>query len=302
MTDKPPATLSNEWLLACASKAQILVPHHIQTLFEIIKPITDIAIAEFRENTKPAFKADNSASSNADVEIENLIKTHLTEAYPDYYFVGEEQGSNTPEAHKNNDKRWLVDPVDGTRNNAYGRPDVCLSVALQEFKDGQWHTQDALLVSPFHGEIIWASAGHKTCLLQYNPLTHPEPVLTPLTAKENAEAKPLQQIMVDLSTKPFPPAQESALIEHLRDNRITHRTTGSAALALANVATKKSDGAIVLAHDYDVAAGTYIAEQTGNFSTSHIVEIRGKPLTLVVTGQDNETHNALTNFCRSLTP
>ena len=58
---------------------------------------------------------------------ERLIHTALRRAYPEFGFLGEEQGAWRPEAPY----RWVVDPLDGTNNFVHGFPMFGVSIGLQ---------------------------------------------------------------------------------------------------------------------------------------------------------------------------
>ncbi len=62
-----------------------------------------------------------------DVRCQKLIEQLLSKHDPAIPVLGEE-GSSESEA---SDYRWVVDPIDGTVNFAYGIPHACVSIALQ---------------------------------------------------------------------------------------------------------------------------------------------------------------------------
>src|SRR5215203_2420560 len=63
-----------------------------------------------------------------DVKCQKLIEKKLAAAFPKISVLGEE-GDNGDAA---SDYRWVIDPIDGTVNYAYGIPHSCVSIALQE--------------------------------------------------------------------------------------------------------------------------------------------------------------------------
>jgi histidinol-phosphatase len=69
--------------------------------------------ADLRVDTK----ADNSPVTEADEAIEAMIRTRLESARPGDAVLGEEGGSSG-----DGEWRWIVDPIDGTRNYARGVP------------------------------------------------------------------------------------------------------------------------------------------------------------------------------------
>src|SRR3954471_815333 len=63
-----------------------------------------------------------------DVRSQKLIERTLRSAFPNVALLGEEGVAGDPNA----EHRWVVDPIDGTVNFAYGIPHACVSIALQE--------------------------------------------------------------------------------------------------------------------------------------------------------------------------
>ncbi len=105
---------------------------------ELRKALT-VAVAASREAGKlmrqnlRESKIVNLATSHdikleLDVRCQKLIEKKLRIAFPKIALLGEEGDSgNTGE-----DLRWVVDPIDGTVNFAYGIPHACVSIALQK--------------------------------------------------------------------------------------------------------------------------------------------------------------------------
>ena len=72
-------------------------------------------------------KADNSPVTQADRECERLIAGLLTEAFPGDGVLGEEGAS----AESANGRRWIIDPIDGTRDYVRGNPLWANLIALE---------------------------------------------------------------------------------------------------------------------------------------------------------------------------
>ena len=70
-------------------------------------------------------KTKNDVVSIADREAEAAIRAELDFRFPQYGFLGEEGG-----ASGDVERRWIVDPLDGTLNFVQGFPHWCVSVAL----------------------------------------------------------------------------------------------------------------------------------------------------------------------------
>lgn len=79
-----------------------------------------------------AAKTINSATAHdikleLDVRCQKLIETRLSRSFPQIALLGEEGVAGAADAAH----RWVVDPIDGTVNFAYGIPHACVSIALQ---------------------------------------------------------------------------------------------------------------------------------------------------------------------------
>ena len=75
-----------------------------------------------------AFKGSpTNLVTEMDQRAEALILERLRGAFPDDAILAEEQGA----ASGRSDRRWLVDPLDGTTNYAHGLPIFGVSIALE---------------------------------------------------------------------------------------------------------------------------------------------------------------------------
>ncbi|MCB0348727.1 MAG: hypothetical protein KDD37_07820, partial [Bdellovibrionales bacterium] len=74
-------------------------------------------------------KEDQSLVSKADKESEKLLSEKLLAAYPKSEFIGEETGVR--KGLNDFQRRWAVDPLDGTTNFIYGIPMYCVSIGMQ---------------------------------------------------------------------------------------------------------------------------------------------------------------------------
>src|SRR5690349_456841 len=77
---------------------------------------------------KVNLRATHDIKLDLDVRCQKLIEGQLARAFPQVSFLGEEGKSGAQDAAA----RWVVDPIDGTVNYAYGIPHACVSIALQE--------------------------------------------------------------------------------------------------------------------------------------------------------------------------
>ena len=73
-------------------------------------------------------KSDDSPVTAADRECEQVIALALEEAFPDDGLLGEEGA--VKESH--NGRRWIIDPIDGTRDYVRGIPVWATLIGLEE--------------------------------------------------------------------------------------------------------------------------------------------------------------------------
>src|SRR5262249_22641820 len=88
--------------------------------------------------------------TQADQEAEIAIANRLRAAFPDIGFLGEEFGERGGQS-----RRWIVDPIDGTKNFVRGIPYWATLLALEE--DGEITL--GVVHSPATGELYWARWG-----------------------------------------------------------------------------------------------------------------------------------------------
>ena len=104
--------------------------------------------AGLQAETKP----DNSPVTLADKESEKLIVAALEEAFPDDGFLAEEGARKEAKSGR----RWIIDPIDGTRDFVRGNPLWCVLIGLEDH--GEIVAGVAHL--PMLGQTYWASRGN----------------------------------------------------------------------------------------------------------------------------------------------
>ncbi|MGP3534516.1 inositol monophosphatase family protein [Microbacterium sp. RD1] len=133
---------------------------------ELLDLATDIAreageLARTRRAEGVTVAATKSALADivteADREVEALIRSRVAAARPDDGFLGEESGGSAPDA----EITWVVDPIDGTVNYAYGLPAWAVSIAaVAGSADPQeWEALAAVVYAPAIGEVFAAARG-----------------------------------------------------------------------------------------------------------------------------------------------
>ncbi|MGH1344164.1 MAG: histidinol-phosphatase [Nannocystales bacterium] len=71
--------------------------------------------------------ADFDPVTDADREAERVIRALIEDRFPEHGILGEEHGERLPQAHR----RWVLDPVDGTRSFICGSPTWTTLIALE---------------------------------------------------------------------------------------------------------------------------------------------------------------------------
>ena len=94
--------------------------------------------------------------TEADREVERLIRSRIGDARPDDAILGEEGGS----VGGTTGLMWVVDPIDGTTNYLYGIPHYAVSVAVVEGDDPRsWDGLVGVVYNPATGELFSAERG-----------------------------------------------------------------------------------------------------------------------------------------------
>jgi len=111
----------------------------------------EIALRYFRTRLTVDYKGDRSPVTQADRECEQRIIEVLRQSFPDYGIVGEEFGERGGGARP----RWIIDPIDGTKNFIRGVPYFAALIGLEE--DGEVTT--GVIYAPAVDELLYAQKG-----------------------------------------------------------------------------------------------------------------------------------------------
>ena len=109
-----------------------------------------ISLTRFRSGMAFETKADLTPVTEADRAVEAELRSLLAAERPDDAVLGEEQGTSG-----DSERRWIVDPIDGTRNYARGIPVWATLVALEEAGD----VGVGVVSAPALGRRWWAERG-----------------------------------------------------------------------------------------------------------------------------------------------
>jgi len=212
-----------------------------------------IAMAAFGRGGKVWEKGPGQVLTETDLAVDDALTASLSHALPTAAWLSEET--------RDDGRRhlcsyvWVVDPIDGTRSFAAGRPEFTISVALVE----ESRPVLACLLNPATGECFEARRG-AGATLNDRPLRvdEPESAGTARIVMSASERK-----RRDFSSF-FPAAEVS--------------TIGSLAYKIALVACGRFDAYFSWrkSHDWDIAAALLILEEAGGKATDRA----GAPLTL----------------------
>ncbi|MBN1569363.1 MAG: inositol monophosphatase [Acidobacteria bacterium] len=101
--------------------------HELETSLEIVRNAGALALQFFSRPTPMEEKSDSSPVTIADRECEKLICQSLLERFPEDGILGEE-GAIVP---SRSGRRWLIDPIDGTRDFVRRNSFWSVQLALQ---------------------------------------------------------------------------------------------------------------------------------------------------------------------------
>src|SRR5438067_219708 len=111
----------------------------------------EITLRYFRRAFAPERKSDGSFVTAADREAEKYLRAEIARRFPDDAIIGEEEGEQAGAS----DRRWIIDPIDGTYSFVHGVPFYGVLVGL-EIAD---EPAVGVVNMPALGELIKAAGG-----------------------------------------------------------------------------------------------------------------------------------------------
>ena len=185
------------------------------------------------ENLQVSKKGPTDFVTNSDIKVEKIIIDELRKARPYYSFITEENGNIK---NKDQNNKWVIDPIDGTVNFLHGVPHFAISIALQSNNE----IVSGVIYDPIKDEIFFAE-------------------------KNNGAFFNNHRIRVSRKNK----INECLFVTSEKlDNHfdLPIRKTGCAALDLAYVASGRYDGFFQNNLNlWDIAAGLILIKEAGGF-------------------------------------
>jgi histidinol-phosphatase len=109
-----------------------------------------ISLARFRTVLQVETKPDLTPVTEADLAVETELRKVLADARPEDAVLGEEYGTQGASG-----RRWIVDPIDGTKNYSRGLPVWATLIALE----GDDSVRLGVVSAPALGRRWWAERG-----------------------------------------------------------------------------------------------------------------------------------------------
>ncbi|MEM7170663.1 MAG: inositol monophosphatase family protein [Pseudomonadota bacterium] len=210
------------------------------------------------ENLQVSKKGPADFVSNADIKAESIIREELSYARPDYGFLMEESGSHPGQDPQQ--RRWIVDPLDGTINFLHGLPHWAISIALEE----RGELIAGLIYDPLKDETFTAEKGQGAYLNDRRiRISSQRDLAASLIATGVVRAGATNDYLAE--------------VQAVLNETSGIRRWGTASLDLAYVAAGRYQGFWERGlSPWDIAAGIVIVREAGGL----ISETNGKPIGL----------------------
>ena len=223
----------------------------IDDRFELARDIArdagDLALRYFSDlaSLKVESKGVQDMVSEADIEIEGLIRNAVAAKFPDDAFLGEESANLFKNAKGAG--TWIVDPIDGTQPFVNGIRSWCISIAYVEGHDFRL----GVVFDPNTDELFAAQSGKGSTLngaiIRCSQAVHLSEGL----------------VGVGFSNRVKPEDTLGPLERLMRSDGMYHRS-GSGALSLAHVAAGRLIGYFEPhMNSWDFSAGALLVREAG---------------------------------------
>ena len=113
------------------------------------------------------YKQQTELVTHADIMADEFITDAIRKRFPDHRILSEETMPDLSQAENLDTPLWIIDPIDGTVNYAYGHPQVAVSIAYAE----NGRVQAGVVHAPFPGETFRATRG-EGATLNGSPISH----------------------------------------------------------------------------------------------------------------------------------
>ena len=200
------------------------------------------------ENLQVSTKAPGDFVTSADKRTEKIIIDELQKAHPDYGIITEEAGHINK---SNTQRRWIIDPIDGTINFLNGIPQFAISIAFEENNE----VICGVIFNPITNEMFLAEKGNGAFLNNSR-------------IRVSNKKKMSDSLIVTGGPKYVSNIKDKIFSEYISvSKKVSNvRKFGSAALDMAYVASGRFDGYWQRELNYwDIAAGIILIKEAGGF-------------------------------------
>jgi myo-inositol-1(or 4)-monophosphatase len=211
-----------------------------------------------------------TSALNVSIKAAALIEKILAAAFPQIPVLGEEGSTGDTTA----EYRWVIDPIDGTVNYAFGMPHAAVSIALQS-SNAKWKALTPKNVPPQRApNLVTRHPSHISIVgVIYDPFTDElwtttigQPTRLNGKVIHVSNRSKLGDCIIAMGFSKRAENFEKSLPHFIRISRQAKkiRIMGSAALELTYVASGRLDAYIERTINlWDVAAGALLVENAG---------------------------------------
>ena len=218
----------------------------------VIRKAGEIVLSYFQKKLTWSDKRENGFATQADFASEEFLIAELSNIMPEAAVFAEESGK---QGSNNAEYCWVIDPLDGTTNFAYGLPYFGISVALTHKNVPVF----GMIYVPLFNELFYAVQGQGAYL-------NGERI-------QVAQERPLDRSLLLVG---FPYAKGQAFVsvlqnlEEISPRSFAFRHLGAIAVDQAYIACGRADGLFFedLAW-WDVAAGIILIKEAGGKVTTY---------------------------------
>ena len=201
-----------------------------------------LALEHARRGVEREDKSDDSPVTEADRACEQLIISELGKTFPEDGFLGEE-GANDPGW---SGRRWIIDPIDGTRDFLRGLPTWSNLIALEA--DGEVVLGVCNLAA--QGELYWAVKGEGAWMnktpVRVSTIDRRDRAVLTLTAFPDLGATPFADGMIEYMSRYW-----------------AVRSMGGCQDAILVISGRAEAWIELHAHAWDIAPLVILAEEAG---------------------------------------
>ena len=129
----------------------MLYKRELDFALALVRKTGELALRLFEQGMPEEEKPDASPVTVADRECEKVIRGALQQSFPEDGILGEE---GTLISSKSG-RRWLIDPIDGTRDFVRGNPFWSVQLALQVVE----RVEIGIIYCPCSNEMLFAASG-----------------------------------------------------------------------------------------------------------------------------------------------